>query len=337
MTIASLNVNSLLLHIDEIRMLVSELGIHILALNETKLDRSIDDSLVGIEGYTLKRCDRDRHGGGVAIYIKDTLLDKFTVREDLPKSNLELVCIEIKPVRAAPFFVIAWYRPPNVSDRFDHMEECLQFLDREDKETILLGDTNCDVLPKYSREGDTNPNDLQAHSLRLLELCNLFGFHQSIESPTRETLTNNTLIDRIATKNKSNIVSSGIHESCLSDHYSIFCVRKFRGSCKKQHRNISTRQMKNFDQNEFKNDLLGVDWRGIVRNTDDIVGNNWTKTFSLILEKHAPTRNRRVSDKFCPWLTNDFKLMCKARDNKKKRAIRTKSELLINSYKHVRN
>ena len=91
MTIASLNVNSLLLHIDEIRMLVNELGIHILALNETKLDKSIDDSLVGIEGYTLKRCDRDRHGGGVAIYIKDTLLDKFTVQEYLPKSNLELV------------------------------------------------------------------------------------------------------------------------------------------------------------------------------------------------------------------------------------------------------
>ena len=86
-------------------------------------------------------------------------------------------------------------------------------------------------------------------------------------------------------------------------------------------------------------DLLGVDWRGIVRNTDyvNVVVNNWTKTFSLILEKHAPTRNRRVSDKFCPWLTNDFKLMCKARDNLKKRAIRTKSELLIKSYKHVRN
>ena len=48
MPIASLNVNSLLLHIDEIRMLINELGIHILALNETKLDKSIDDSLVGI-------------------------------------------------------------------------------------------------------------------------------------------------------------------------------------------------------------------------------------------------------------------------------------------------
>ena len=245
--------------------------------------------MVGIEGYTIKRCDRDRHGGGVAIYIKDTILDKSTMREDLPKSNLELVCIEIKPLRAAPFFVMAWYRPPNVSvDAFDQMEVCLQFLDSEDKETILLGDTNFDFLPKFSGEGHTNTNDLPAHSLRLLEIYNLLGFHQLIEKPPRETLTT-TLIDHIATTNKSNIVSSGIHKSCFSDHYLVFSVRKFRGACKKQHKNISTRQMKNFDQIEFVNDLLGVDWRGIVRNTEDInvVVNNWTKIFSLILEKHA--------------------------------------------------
>ena len=321
-------------------MLVKELGIHILALNETKLDKSIDDSLVSIEGYTIKRCDRDRHGGGVAIYLKDTLLDKTTVPEDLPNSFLELLCVEIKSVRAAPFLVMAWYRPPNATvDSFDHLEECLQFLDREDKGISLLGDTNCDILQKYPKGGHTNTNDLPAHSLRLLEIYNLFGFHQLIESPSRETLTTTTLIDHIATTNKSNIVTSGVHETCMSDHYLVYCVRKYRGAFKKQHKNISTRQMKNFDQTEFVNDLLGVDWSGIVRNTDDInvVVNSWTGMFSLILEKHAPTRNRRVSEKFCPWVTKDFQLMCKVRDKLKKQAIRSKSELLMQSYKHIRN
>ena len=112
MVIASLNVNSLLLHIDEIRLLVKELGIHILALNETKLDKNIDDSLINIDGYTIKRYDCDRQGGAVAIYLKDTLLDKTTVREDLPNSALELICVEIKPTRAASLVVLAWYSPP---------------------------------------------------------------------------------------------------------------------------------------------------------------------------------------------------------------------------------
>ena len=55
MVIASINVNSLLLNIDEIHILVKELWIHILALSETELGKSIADSLVKIEGYTIKR------------------------------------------------------------------------------------------------------------------------------------------------------------------------------------------------------------------------------------------------------------------------------------------
>ena len=38
MAIASQNVNGLRSHLDEVRLLTNNLGIHILALNETKLD-----------------------------------------------------------------------------------------------------------------------------------------------------------------------------------------------------------------------------------------------------------------------------------------------------------
>ena len=89
MAIASLNVNSLLLHIDEIRTLVKNLGIHILAINETKLDGTIDVALVSIDGYSIKRRDRNRNGGGVALYIKDSIVDKCSIRVDLPESSLE--------------------------------------------------------------------------------------------------------------------------------------------------------------------------------------------------------------------------------------------------------
>ena len=51
-------------------MLVNELVIHILVINEAKLDFIIDDSLGDIDGYTIKRCDHDRNGCGVAAYLK---------------------------------------------------------------------------------------------------------------------------------------------------------------------------------------------------------------------------------------------------------------------------
>ena len=42
----------------------------ILTLNETRLDSSILDCEVQIPGYDIIRSDRNRYGGGVAIYIR---------------------------------------------------------------------------------------------------------------------------------------------------------------------------------------------------------------------------------------------------------------------------
>ena len=111
MAIASLNVNSLLFHIDEIRTLVKDLGIHILPINDNKLDSTIDDALVNIDGYFIKRRDRNRNGGGVAPCIKDSIVDKCSIRVGLPESSLESLCLEVKPFRGASFLVFAWYRP----------------------------------------------------------------------------------------------------------------------------------------------------------------------------------------------------------------------------------
>ena len=55
--------------------------IDILALNETKLDSKTEDEQVSIPGYTVLRCDRNSHGGGMAIYLRDTL--NFEHRTDL--------------------------------------------------------------------------------------------------------------------------------------------------------------------------------------------------------------------------------------------------------------
>ena len=51
MVIGSINVNSLLLHIDEVRELITDKGFHILSINETKLDSTIADNLLGVMPY----------------------------------------------------------------------------------------------------------------------------------------------------------------------------------------------------------------------------------------------------------------------------------------------
>ena len=151
MAIASLNVNGLRGNLDEIQVLINNLGIHILALNETKLDPNYPKELTSIAGYHQERLERTCNGGGVSIYVGDSI--KYKPRPDVPVEDFEILCIEVEPPNSRSFLVLAWYRPPSdpvVS--LDKLEKVLSFLDKEGKEIILLGDTNCDLTPKQAEQ-----------------------------------------------------------------------------------------------------------------------------------------------------------------------------------------
>ena len=111
MRIASLNVNSLVKHIDEMRILLESKSIDILLINESKIDDTVLDNEIHISGYNIIRNDRNRNGGGGIMYLKQCL--SFTERNDLVVDSLEIICVEIKKPYNKSFLVCAWYRPPN--------------------------------------------------------------------------------------------------------------------------------------------------------------------------------------------------------------------------------
>ena len=67
--------------------------------------------------------------------------------------------------------------------------------------------------------------------------------------------------------------------------------------------------MKNFDRNNFLFDLSQVGWELLVESSTDIneAVEKWSSSLSLIIEKHAPMRTIKVSDKLTPLLTTDFR------------------------------
>ena len=71
--IAFLNIASLPKHIDELRLNMQHQYLDILVLNETHLDETISNFEISIDKYTLVRNDRTRHGGGVAMYIRNSI------------------------------------------------------------------------------------------------------------------------------------------------------------------------------------------------------------------------------------------------------------------------
>ena len=68
-----LNVNSLLSKIDELRDITNYIKPAILGITESKLDSSVTNAEVNINGYSIIRNDRNRNGGGVACYIRNDL------------------------------------------------------------------------------------------------------------------------------------------------------------------------------------------------------------------------------------------------------------------------
>ena len=70
MAITSLNVDGLRSHLDKTKLLLNEKGIHILALNETKLYGSIPRELIEISGYQQQRLDRTCSGGVVSFTLE---------------------------------------------------------------------------------------------------------------------------------------------------------------------------------------------------------------------------------------------------------------------------
>ena len=55
--LASLNINKLITHIDQLRILLLHNEIDILSINETKLNETISDNEINISGYDIIRRD----------------------------------------------------------------------------------------------------------------------------------------------------------------------------------------------------------------------------------------------------------------------------------------
>lgn len=85
-------------------------GNDIIAITETHLDDSICDESLLLNGYHPPlRKDRNRFGGGVALYISKHF--KYVIRNDLCRSDIEIFWCEIH-TSSDKFLVGVIYRPP---------------------------------------------------------------------------------------------------------------------------------------------------------------------------------------------------------------------------------
>ena len=115
-----LNVKSLLLKIDENRLISIQTRAACLCISETWLVDSILESETDISNYTIRRKDINRHGGGVCMYVRSNIA--FNACDDLNHEELEATWIDILLPKTKRILCGVLYRPPNQSNFYQVLE-----------------------------------------------------------------------------------------------------------------------------------------------------------------------------------------------------------------------
>lgn len=319
-----LNVHYLLPKLPQVKTLLSNFTspVQILGFSETFLDDHIKDASLQIPGYVLFRNDRTlKGGGGVAVYVADQLAVKR--RLDLEHSSLESLWLEVKPQNCKPFLVCNLYRPPDCKDEwFGYLEENLIHVSSCDKEIIMMGDVNVDLLVDGSKQ------------CKLTDIASSYQLHQLISEPTRVTENSETLLDHVYVSNMSKVVSSKVLPLSLSDHYAVLLTYHNKSSkeTERGHKVVRFRSTKSFKSDVFLDELQNAPWTNVYIQSDPNEALQvWYDTFTSVLDKHGPMVTKRVKHIQQPkWMTSEILEAIKKRQS-------FKANKMFTEYRKQRN
>ena len=141
--IGYLNINSLRNKIN-FRKICRKTQIHVLCMDEIKLDESFWDAQFHIEGYQYPafRKDRNKNDGRKIVYVKEGLIAKRVLEYE--NVNIETICIEITISKRKWCLTFA-YRPPynnNKATFFMELNKSLWNIARRYENILLIGDLN---------------------------------------------------------------------------------------------------------------------------------------------------------------------------------------------------
>lgn len=146
--------------------------------------------------------------------------------------------------------------------------------------------------------GDININVSDVHSnhvQKYLELLNTYNLTQTIETPTRVSLTSLIIIDHIIVSDASLVTSSlsDLNHN-ISDHGVLSCELNVSGT-RKESKFIEYRCFKKFDRKVFLQNLQYVRWDRVyeLANFDDKIS-FFNNELMSVVELHAPIVRRKL-------------------------------------------
>ena len=111
-----MNAASLKRHFKQFKQsLEDDKSYHVLGVSESRFGDVVDDGIISVRGYSSIRQDRNTQGGGVILFIKNTLRATVLARSDTTKTGkpncIEYLMCCITGENMPSIFVCLIYRP----------------------------------------------------------------------------------------------------------------------------------------------------------------------------------------------------------------------------------
>jgi len=303
LNISHINIRSLRAHFDNFVDYVIEADHDVIAVSESWLSHEIADDVVNVPGYKIVRCDRLTHGGGVALYIRDSFNFQISNHSVIhPYIEQLWVTLTIADVSLAVGVV---YRPPgsNLQMFFDFIEECIPNIMLEVDSLVCLGDINIDLLIPSPA------------SVSYRHILDGLGLQQLIVEPTRVSRFSSTLLDHILVSDGTLVNDSGVVDlQNISDHHLVYTALNI--SPLEAEPDIRCfRSFSSFDMDAFRRDLELVPWHTIytlssVEEKVFLMNSFITDLFNV----HAPLRTTASNKPSRPWITPVIRRMMALRN-----------------------
>ena len=331
----------------EIENKMRELNLDICAVSEVDITNTKfhSDSLYEIKGYNYILPRSWKKGRArLIVYYKTFLETHLKIRNDLMSLEQPDVWIEMKSRSETDLVINFYYREftgldgdksmEKQKERLKKLTEAVAKVEEEDKEVLLMGDFNIDLLKDHSEE------DKDSIANIMKSCCLEYGLDQMIRKVTRTRVVDGRLesscLDHIYSNRPTKVRKIEVIKISSSDHDLIKCEMMTKDGFAPE--KITVRTFKNFEKEEFIRDLEEQDWEKL-HNEEDInkSTNLLTKILVEALDRHAPKVSFIPQHKNKPWLSKETKEAMKERDRAHEKCKMTKEKEDTERWRRLRN
>ena len=321
----------------EFKTFVRDQNFDIVAITETWLDNTIPDEVLKTSGYsTIFRRDRNRHGGGTALMVSDSLV--VSRLHDIEPINDEIMCFDVtlpgsKPVKH--LFLCLCYRPPD-RDILEFLHSFELTIEAGQKGNfsayVAIGDFNC-------RNSAFWVGDTSKHEGRMLKaVIDSYNLYQLVDFPTRFQDNSSSCLDLIITNRAmfiKNIIPYEPLHKC--DHIPL----SFEIAVQYPKIKPFKRMVWNFNQanwNKLIVDLQNFDWNSILNleNLDEVT-QLWTEKFLELAKGSVPCLEVLIRPKDKPYMNKAIKLLIRKRNRAFHKFKGSRSQTDWEIYRNFRN